>query len=414
MSLQEGISDFTSSPFGVNGKTQKFPDLITLYEPADHTHVIVDILLVHGLMDNTDRTWLYEDVDTTVFWPYDLLSKHFPGARISAFNYERNVINFCSKIHKYAGKLLMALSELRKETKTNMCKFSSAEDESYKLMRAEFGNWIEGIRPVSSSNAQNSARNQSDPVGTDLPCKNIVWARRDVLCGPSYDHTRKDSANIDPSLRGRNGWSELRSQDGYAPSNTIYETRFMAPDQQQLTTPASDAHSNLASSFDQDEDVDTIMVLPPSPTPSDYGTNKFANFRDNCQPDGIHCEQNEREISQEHQGSVEQTQSVDSDRFHCDVEGCKNNGGRGFGRKCHLNEHRKVAHSNATFHCPITGCGDKNKIVFHSPKTLYWHLKRVHKVPLECGPDVYINQLSKNSRKGPSSASRNKKIRRQS
>jgi hypothetical protein len=107
-----------------------FPDsdskkhgLTTLHEPENYRSAIVDIILVHGLMGNAYNTWLYEHGKIKTYWPYDLLRKDFPNARILAFGYDANVTQFwgsasSNRVGNHAEKMLGALSQLRAKTDT--------------------------------------------------------------------------------------------------------------------------------------------------------------------------------------------------------------------------------------------------------------------------------------------------------
>ena len=68
--------------------------LTKLHEPEDSNSAIVDIFFVHGLTGNAYSTWLHQDKETKTYWPYDLLPKDYPDARILAFDYDADITQF--------------------------------------------------------------------------------------------------------------------------------------------------------------------------------------------------------------------------------------------------------------------------------------------------------------------------------
>lgn len=75
--------------------------------------------MVHGLTGSSSETWLHKPTD--LHWPTDLLSKDIDDARILAFGYDADVVNFWNpvsqnRISNHAGNLLGDLSNLREET----------------------------------------------------------------------------------------------------------------------------------------------------------------------------------------------------------------------------------------------------------------------------------------------------------
>ncbi|KAJ4352526.1 uncharacterized protein N0V89_007875 [Didymosphaeria variabile] len=80
--------------------------LKVLYNPAS---AALDFIFVHGLTGSAYSTWLYEDTNT--HWPRDLIMKDIGNARILAFGYDANIVNFWDQaaqdgISGYAKDLL--------------------------------------------------------------------------------------------------------------------------------------------------------------------------------------------------------------------------------------------------------------------------------------------------------------------
>jgi hypothetical protein len=97
--------------------------LTKLYEPKDPSSALVDIVFVHGLTGNAYSTWLYKDKKTEVYWPYGLLRKDYPDARILAFGYDADITQFwgpasSNRVSNHAENMLGSLSRLRARTDT--------------------------------------------------------------------------------------------------------------------------------------------------------------------------------------------------------------------------------------------------------------------------------------------------------
>lgn len=58
---------------------------------ADPSDAVVDIVLVHGLTGNREKTWTHRN---GTFWPGALLPQDFAGARIMTFGYDADVVRF--------------------------------------------------------------------------------------------------------------------------------------------------------------------------------------------------------------------------------------------------------------------------------------------------------------------------------
>lgn len=83
----------------------------------------MDIVFVHGLTGNAYNTWLYSRGKDKVYWPYELLPKVYPDARILTFGYDADITQFWSpassnRVSNHAENLLGSLSRLRARTDT--------------------------------------------------------------------------------------------------------------------------------------------------------------------------------------------------------------------------------------------------------------------------------------------------------
>jgi hypothetical protein len=88
--------------------------LTVVSDPQDDA--TFDIVLIHGLMGASYRTWLHEG--RGVYWPRDLLGSDFKHARILVFGYEVKVWHPWNQVSQgwlsgYAAHLLGSLSEYR-------------------------------------------------------------------------------------------------------------------------------------------------------------------------------------------------------------------------------------------------------------------------------------------------------------
>ncbi|KAL9616879.1 MAG: hypothetical protein Q9160_008301 [Pyrenula sp. 1 TL-2023] len=95
--------------------------LRVLAAPKEDTEAVVDIVMVHGLTGSIGSTWLHEN--SGVYWPTTIFSRDLPAARILAFGYDADIVNFWnpasqSRIGNHAETLLGDLSHLREDTDT--------------------------------------------------------------------------------------------------------------------------------------------------------------------------------------------------------------------------------------------------------------------------------------------------------
>lgn len=79
------------------------------------------IVFVHGLTGNTATTWLHEESGS--YWPTALLTQDITDARILAFGYDADVVNFWSpasqnRVGNHAGNMLGGLTRLREKSKS--------------------------------------------------------------------------------------------------------------------------------------------------------------------------------------------------------------------------------------------------------------------------------------------------------
>lgn len=88
--------------------------ITVLYTPPK-LKPLVDIVLIHGLSGHSYTTWL--DKRSGTFWPFDLLRKDVPNARIMTFGYDVDPANFVTAqgdLRDHAQTLLCELARERK------------------------------------------------------------------------------------------------------------------------------------------------------------------------------------------------------------------------------------------------------------------------------------------------------------
>ena len=87
-----------------------------IYDPPDP---VVDIIFVHGLTGDSYSTWAVKSEGKYVYWPFDLLSKDIPNARIVAWGYDADVTKFGvgpvgqNNIGDHAGALVRDIAAIR-------------------------------------------------------------------------------------------------------------------------------------------------------------------------------------------------------------------------------------------------------------------------------------------------------------
>ncbi|CAG7984056.1 unnamed protein product [Penicillium nalgiovense] len=82
---------------------------------SDPSNADLDIVFVHGLTGNRERTWTHEN---GTLWPRDLLSKDLSKARIMTFGYDVDIfsftsINFSDRLYDYSQSLAYAIVSQR-------------------------------------------------------------------------------------------------------------------------------------------------------------------------------------------------------------------------------------------------------------------------------------------------------------
>lgn len=102
-----------------NARTSPYYGLMTLFEPSDPANAVVDIVFVHGLRGDSHSTWSHNK--SQVQWPTKLLRGDIPDARILAFGYDADIVNFWSpasqnRVGNHAEKLLGDLVRRRERS----------------------------------------------------------------------------------------------------------------------------------------------------------------------------------------------------------------------------------------------------------------------------------------------------------
>ncbi|KAH0538139.1 hypothetical protein FGG08_005247 [Glutinoglossum americanum] len=87
-----------------------------LYQPANASETLVDIIFVHGLTGDSYNTWL--EAESGTYWPVHLLCQSVPDARTMAFGYDADVAKFLrpvsqSNLRDHASTLLGDLADKR-------------------------------------------------------------------------------------------------------------------------------------------------------------------------------------------------------------------------------------------------------------------------------------------------------------
>lgn len=81
---------------------------------------------------------------------------------------------------------------------------------------------------------------------------------------------------------------------------------------------------------------------------------------------------------QESQNPTEQTEPIQSGRFHCHTLECRDHGGKGYHDKDPLKEYLDTAHFDTKFDCTISGCTNHGGRGFRHKYNLDRHLRRSH------------------------------------
>lgn len=73
---------------------------------------------MHGLFGDPMKTWTYESLRRSVFWPADLLPEDIPTARILTFGYDASIAHFWgrpaeNRVDTYSTELFEQLNDYR-------------------------------------------------------------------------------------------------------------------------------------------------------------------------------------------------------------------------------------------------------------------------------------------------------------
>ncbi|CAP99847.1 Pc22g25590 [Penicillium rubens Wisconsin 54-1255] len=82
---------------------------------SDPSNADLDVVFVHGLTGNRERTWAHEN---GTLWPRDLLPKDLPKARVMTFGYDVDIFSFTSitfsdRLYDYSQSLAYAIVSQR-------------------------------------------------------------------------------------------------------------------------------------------------------------------------------------------------------------------------------------------------------------------------------------------------------------
>lgn len=107
----------TAPPF----QDQPIEGLRVVYECAEQSKIVADIVFIHGLTGGSERTWL--DASSGTYWPSQLLATDTPNTRVLAFDYDADVTKWLgpvsqNNIQSHADALLIDLAALRDNTKS--------------------------------------------------------------------------------------------------------------------------------------------------------------------------------------------------------------------------------------------------------------------------------------------------------
>ena len=90
----------------------------------------VDIVFVHGLTGHAYKTWLYQNKETKIHWPSQLLSQDIPDSRILSYGYDADIFKMWggpasnSRLSNHAEGLVGKLVRLRERTNTETRKIA--------------------------------------------------------------------------------------------------------------------------------------------------------------------------------------------------------------------------------------------------------------------------------------------------
>ncbi|CAI4218829.1 unnamed protein product [Parascedosporium putredinis] len=137
----EELTSDASSAATPSASNKSFPSGIKpLYTPND---AVVDIVFIHGLTGDRERTWTAHDADEP--WPKTLLPSQLPKARTLTYGYDAYVTNWTgvvaqSRVHNHAWGLLTSLATYREQDDSALTLSSQkSEDRFRKILHLTLG-----------------------------------------------------------------------------------------------------------------------------------------------------------------------------------------------------------------------------------------------------------------------------------
>ncbi|KXG54529.1 uncharacterized protein PGRI_076730 [Penicillium griseofulvum] len=121
---------------------------------SDPPNADLDIIFVHGLTGNREKTWTHEN---GTLWPQDLLAKDLPKARIMTFGYDIDIFNFTSmnfsdRLYDHSQSLAYAIVSHRVDCSTRPILFIAHSLGGLVCQQSLIlSNAIDGLWAISSS-----------------------------------------------------------------------------------------------------------------------------------------------------------------------------------------------------------------------------------------------------------------------
>ncbi|KAH6957547.1 ankyrin repeat-containing domain protein [Ilyonectria sp. MPI-CAGE-AT-0026] len=119
--IEQDLPETSLAATSSTGKT--FPSGIKLlHSPENPAEAIVDIVFIHGLTGDREKTWIATDASEP--WPKTLLPSKLPTARVLTFGYDAYVVDWKdvvsqNRIGNHAWNLLTSLASYREDDDTN-------------------------------------------------------------------------------------------------------------------------------------------------------------------------------------------------------------------------------------------------------------------------------------------------------